>query len=131
MSTPVLMLVACGLLSLVLAVLTIAIHFARFGGKMIRGNRDNYPSPTGAAARVLRAHANLNEALLPFGILVFAATTMHAGNDIMAAAAIAFFAARLAHAGLYLVGATPWRSLSYYAGLIATFVFAAQLLWAS
>jgi uncharacterized MAPEG superfamily protein len=128
MSVPVSMLVACGLLSLGLAVLTIAIHFVRFGGKMIRGNRDNYPIPIGLPARVLRAHANLNEVLLPFGILVFAAAAIHAGNDVMSNAAIAFFIARLAHAGLYLAGATPWRSLSYYAGLIATLIFAGQLL---
>jgi uncharacterized MAPEG superfamily protein len=127
MSIPVLMLVACAILSLLLAVFTIAIHFARFGGKMIRGNRDNYPLPTGLAARILRAHANLHEALLPFAILVFAATAVHAGNELTAAAAIAFFAARLCHAGLYLAGATPWRSISYYAGLTATVIFATQL----
>jgi uncharacterized MAPEG superfamily protein len=127
MSIPVLMLVACCLLSLVLAVLTIAIHFARFGGKMIRGNRDNFPPPTGVAARILRAHANLNEALLPFAILVFAAATIHAADNVMAAAATAFFAARLCHAALYLAGATPWRSISYYAGLTATVIFATQL----
>lgn len=128
MSMPVLMLIACGLTSLALALLTIAIHFAKFGGKMIRGNRDNFPVPTGLAARVIRAHSNLNEALLPFAILVFAASTIHAGNPVMAVASVAFFAARLAHAGLYLAGATPWRSVSYYVGLLATLVFAAQLV---
>jgi len=55
MSTPVLMLAACGMLSLALAVLTIAIHFARFGGKTIRGNRDNFPVPTGLVATVVFA----------------------------------------------------------------------------
>jgi uncharacterized MAPEG superfamily protein len=121
------MLVGCGLLSLTLAVLTIAIHFKRFGGKMIRGNRDNYPVPTGIASRVLRAHANLNEALLPFGIFVLAAATIHIDNGVMDDAAVAFLIARLAHAGLYLFGATPWRSVSYYAGLIATVIVAIQL----
>jgi uncharacterized MAPEG superfamily protein len=69
----------------------------------------------------------LNEALLPFAILVFAATTIHAADNVMAAAATAFFAARLCHAALYLAGATPWRSISYYAGLTATVIFATQL----
>lgn len=55
-------------------VIAIAIHFARFGGKMILGNRDNFPFPAG------------------------------------------------------LAGATPWRSISYYAGLTAT-VFAAHLFF--
>jgi hypothetical protein len=33
----------------------------------------------------------------------------------------------LALALLYRIGATPWRSMSYYCGLIATIVFATQL----
>jgi uncharacterized MAPEG superfamily protein len=42
-------------------------------------------------------------------------------------AASAFLAARVAHALLYLIGATPWRSIAYYCGLIATIVLATQL----
>jgi uncharacterized MAPEG superfamily protein len=80
------------------------------------------------AACVVRADSNLNEALLPFAILVFAATTTRAGNHLMAYASVAFFFARLAHAGLYLAGATPWRSISYYIGLLATLVFASQMV---
>lgn len=74
--------------------------------------------------RVVRAHANLNEALLPFAI---AAALLHVSTPLTLGAAVVFFAARVAHALLYLVGATPWRSISYYCGLIATVVFATQL----
>ncbi len=77
--------------------------------------------------RVVRAHANLNEALLPFAIVVIAAALLRCSNPATVCASIAFFAARTAHVLLYLVGATPWRSISYYCGLIATLVFAAQL----
>jgi uncharacterized MAPEG superfamily protein len=127
MSRELTMLVASGLLSLLLALATIGIHFHRFGGKIIRGNRDGYPPVVGLAARVTRAHGNLNEALLPFAILVIAATSLHVSNAVTAYASIAFFAARVAHAAFYLWGATPWRSVSFYAGMIATIALATQL----
>jgi len=127
MPTEIVMLVLTGLLSLVVAFLTIAIHFRTYGGKMIRSNRDDFPPLEGVAMRVVRAHASLNEALLPFAIIVIAAALLHVSNPVTVYAAIAFFAARVAHALLYLIGATPWRSMSYYCGLIATIVFATQL----
>jgi uncharacterized MAPEG superfamily protein len=94
---------------------------------MIRSNRDDFPPLKGVAMRVMRAHANLNDALLPFAIIVIAARLLHVSTPLTMYAAIAFFAARVAHALFYLIGATPWRSVSYYCGLIATIVFAAQL----
>jgi uncharacterized MAPEG superfamily protein len=127
MPTEILMLVLTGLLSLVVAFLTIAIHFRTYGGKMIRSNRDDFPPLEGVAMREVRAHANLNQALLPFAIIVIAAALLHVSNPVTVYAAIAFFAARVAHALLYLIGATPWRSISFYCGLIATIVFATQL----
>jgi uncharacterized MAPEG superfamily protein len=78
---------------------------------MIRGNRDHFPPLQGVAMRVARAHANLNEALLPFAIVVIAAALLHVANQVTVVAAAGFFVARVAHAFLYLVGATPWRSM--------------------
>ena len=130
MSTELSMLVWSGLLSLTLALAVIAIHFSSFGAKTIRGNRDAYPELTGPAGRIVRAHANLNEALLPFAIVVLVvlvAAAIHVSNEWTAGAAVAFLGARVAHAVLYAVGATPWRSIFYYAGLIATLTFAAQI----
>lgn len=127
MPTEILMLVLTAILSLAAALMTIAIHFRTYGGKMIRSNRDDFPPLEGMAMRVVRAHANLNEALLPFAIIVIAAAVLHVSNPVTIYAAIAFFAARLAHAVLYLIGATPWRSISYYCGLISTIVVASQL----
>jgi uncharacterized MAPEG superfamily protein len=116
MTLEILMLVLSGGLSLLLAVLTIAVHFARYGGRMIRSNRDDFPPLEGLALRVVRAHANLNEALLPFAIVVLAAALTGVSNPWTVYGAIVFFGARL-----------PWRSLAYYAGLAATVVVAAQL----
>jgi uncharacterized MAPEG superfamily protein len=130
MSPELTVLASLGLLSLALAVLTIAIHFRRYGGKMIRSNRDDFPPLDGLAARVVRAHGSLHEALLPFAVLVLVAQALHVTSAVTVYAAAGFLAARLAHAVLYLLGATPWRSLSYYAGLAATVVLACQLPWA-
>jgi uncharacterized MAPEG superfamily protein len=55
---------------------------------------------------------------------------LHVSNPLTVYTATAFFAARVAYALLYLIGATPWRSISYYCGLIATIVFATQLPFA-
>jgi uncharacterized MAPEG superfamily protein len=89
MPIEILMLVMTGLLSLVVAVSTIAIHFRVYGGQMIRGNRDDFPRLAGVAMRVVRAHANLNEALLPFAIVVIAAAVLHVSNRLTVYAAIA------------------------------------------
>ena len=127
MSRELACLVWAGLLSLTLALTTVAIHFRAFGGKTIRGNRDGYPPLSGLSARVVRAHVSLNEALLPFAIVTFAAVALHVSTNCTFAAAAAFLAARTAHACFYLLGITPWRSVSFYAGLLATAAYAAQL----
>jgi len=131
MSATLSALIASALLSLALAALTIVIHLRAYGGKVIRGNRDDYPPLGGMAGRVVRAHANLNEALLPFAIICGAALTTGVADRTTAWAAAVFFVARLAHAGFYLAGASPWRSVAFYAGLGATLVIACQLLLGS
>ncbi len=127
MSAELSVLVAAAGLSLALALATIGIHLHRFGGAMVRSNREDYPALQGLAGRVVRAQANLNEAMLPFAVVVLAAALAQVSNGLTAAAAETFLAARLAHAGLYLAGVPVLRSVAYYVGLAATLVFAAQL----
>lgn len=129
MSPELAVLALCAILSLTLALLTVAIHFQRFGGKMIRGNRDDFPPIDGLAARVVRAHQSLNEALLPFSMIVVVVVLTHATSAITAWAAVVFGFARLGHAVFYLAGATPWRSLTFYMGLFATLTIASQAPW--
>ena len=121
------MLAWSGILSLLLALVVIAVHFSRFGGTTIRGNREHYPPLDGMAGRVVRAHANLNEALLPFGVAVLCLTLARAGNSWSAAAAQMFVVARVGHAGLYVAGVPEVRSVTFYVGLAATLVVFAQL----
>ena len=98
---------------------------------MIRSNREDYPPLTGLTARVVRAHVSLNEALTPFAVVVIAATLLRLSSSWTVGSAVGFLTARTAHAGLYLLGITPWRSIAFYAGLLATLVFACQLPWPS
>ncbi len=116
-----------GILSLLLALVVIAVHFRRFGGTMIRSNRDAYPPLTGLAGRVVRAHANLNEALLPFAIAILCVSFAHVSSRWTVFAAETFLVAQLAHAGLYIAGVPEIRSVAYYVGLSATAVIFAQL----
>ncbi len=127
MSTQLAALVLSCLLSLLLALLTIAIHGVAFGGPAIRGNRETYPLLTGVSGRVVRAHASLNEALLPFAIIVIVASLCHVTDDRTAGAAEVFLGARIAHASFYVGGVRILRSVSFYIALVATIVIALQL----
>ncbi len=127
MSLELTLLAWTGLLSLGLALATVAIHFSRFGGKMIRGSRDDYPAVDGLAGRVARAHTNLGQALLPFAIVVLIAQAIHVSTPWTQAAAMIFLAARCGHAAFYMLGANPWRTITFYTGLLATLAFASQL----
>jgi uncharacterized MAPEG superfamily protein len=127
MRTELAMLALCGLLSLALALLTVAVHGAAFGGPAIRSNREKYPVLSGLSGRVVRAHASLNEALLPFAIIVIAESLCHISNVRTACAAEVFLAARIAHASFYVGGVRILRSISFYLALGATIVIAAQL----
>jgi uncharacterized MAPEG superfamily protein len=127
MSTELTVLVAAGGLSLLLALATIVVHLKTFGGAAIRSSREAYPALGGLAGRVVRAHANLNEALLPFAIVVLAAAMLHLSTPWTTGAAMLFLAARIAHASLYVAGIPMLRSLAYYVGLGATVLLAAQL----
>jgi uncharacterized MAPEG superfamily protein len=127
MSPELAMLALSGLLSLSLALLTIAIHGAAFGGPAIRGNRETYPALRGVCGRVVRAHASLNEALIPFATIVIATSLCHVSNTLTAGAAAVFLAARIAHASFYVGGVRILRSVSFYVALGATIVIAMQL----
>ncbi len=121
------MLVWGAILSLLLPLIQIAIHIRRFGGPMVRGNRDNFPTIDGVTARVSRAHTNLVESLLPFAAAVLSAHALGVSNRLTVAASVMYLAARVLHAVSYILGITVIRSAAFYAGLIATLAIAAEL----
>ena len=121
------MLAWSALLSLFLPVAQIFVHIRRFGGDTIRGNRDDYPVVVGAAARIVRAHMNLIESLVPFAAIILSVQVVGVSNRVTLAAAVTYFASRLVHAVSYVFGFTVIRSAAFYGGLGATLAAAFQL----
>jgi len=73
----------------------------------------------GWAARAKKAHYNAVENLAPFAGLVIVAQLAGAANAATAAAAIAYFWARVAHYVLYVSGVPFGRTLSFTVGWLA------------
>ena len=71
------------------------------------------------AARAKKAHYNAIENLAPFALLVIVAHLAGAANEATAAAATAFFWARLAHFVLYAAGVPFGRTITFTIGWFA------------
>lgn len=100
---------------LLLAQLLIAIllAMAQVGLPTLAGNREDMPVLTGMAGRARRAHANMIESLLPFGLIVLTAVAAGKLNAMTALGVQLFFWGRLGFAAIYLVG-LPWvRTLAW------------------
>lgn len=87
------------------------------------------PKPLAAwALRMKAAHYNAVENLVVFAILVLVADAVGANNGCTAAAAAAYFWARLAHFFAYSLG-LPWvRTLAFAIGWLTQIAFAWQIL---
>jgi uncharacterized MAPEG superfamily protein len=119
-------LVMVGLLALLLAFLPGASRIQRGGMSWGLGNREAIPADEPPwVGRAVRAHANLLENLPLFTILVLAAQLSHEADSITANASLAFMAARIGHAAVYIAGITVLRTALFYAGLLAELV----ILW--
>ena len=79
---------------------------------------DDTPLPVWAA-RAKRAHYNAIENLAPFAVLVVVAHLSGAANTATAAAAIAYFWARVAHYVLYVSGVPFGRTTMFTIGWLA------------
>ena len=79
---------------------------------------DGTPLPAWAA-RAKKAHYNALENLAPFAVLVIVAHLAGAANEATAAAATAFFWARLAHFVLYTAGVPFGRTITFAIGWLA------------
>jgi uncharacterized MAPEG superfamily protein len=65
------------------------------------------------AARAKKAHSNAIENLAPFAALVIVAHLTGAANEATAAAAVAFFVARVAHFALYVMAVPFGRTTAF------------------
>ncbi|HEY8076942.1 MAG TPA: MAPEG family protein [Labilithrix sp.] len=71
-------------------------------------------------ARVLRAHRNAADNILPFAILAFILVQLGATPVVVGALCGVFTLARLAHSASYLGEKQPWRSIFFAAGAATT-----------
>lgn len=90
------------------------------GPRWNAGPRDTEPKLSPLTGRLRRAVNNGFEALILFTIAVLTTTLADAATALTATAAWVWLAARLLYFPAYGLGLTPWRSLIWAAGLIAT-----------
>lgn len=80
-------------------------------------------------ARVLRAHANAQAAILPFLLLGLLLVLAGGPPWICMVLFGGFTVARLAHSAAYLAAWQPWRTLAFVTGLLLTLALMGALVW--
>ncbi len=90
------------------------------GSKVMMGTRDTPPQLTGVVARLNRAFINHNEGLILFGIAVMVVTLGGKASAFTAACAWAYLVARALYVPCYAFGLTPWRSVVWLVGFLAS-----------
>ncbi len=75
-----------------------------------------------AVARVLRAHRNAADNILPFAVLGLLYVLWGASPLLTSIFCGVFVVARLGHTFSYLNEKQPWRSVSFAVGVLTTFV---------
>jgi uncharacterized MAPEG superfamily protein len=129
MTTDLVMLVRCAVLSLVLPVTyLIGRTMAPGGAAWGFGNRDTTLDVPAWTRRAIRAHLNLVENLAPFAILVLVAQVAGRANAATAQGATMFFWGRLLHAAVYIAGVPYLRTAVFFLALIGELMILRQLL---
>lgn len=90
------------------------------GPKYAMGPRDTPRQLTGLAGRLQRALGNHFEGLILFTIAVLVVTLSGHSTAFTAACAWTYLAARLLYVPAYALGWTPWRSVIWGIGWVAT-----------
>jgi uncharacterized MAPEG superfamily protein len=78
--------------------------------------------------RVLRAHRNATDNILPFALLAFLYVAYGASPMAMGIVCGIFTLARLCHTFVYLAGKQPWRTIFYTIGGVDTLVLMALII---
>lgn len=126
-----------GLVALALAALLQAAHWVvlavvahrELGAAITLGPRDTLPELSARLGRLQRAFGNHYEALILFTVAVVVVTLSANASTFTAACAWTFLAARVLYIPAYLMGLTPWRSVIWLVGFVATvlMIFAALM----
>jgi uncharacterized MAPEG superfamily protein len=115
-------------LAFVQMLLTVTGAIFQVGLPTLAGNRDKRLEYTGWVGRSYRAIYNMLENLALFVPPVLAAQIAGRTNATTARGAEIFFFARLAYAGVYLIGIPYLRTLVWGVSLIGLFMLFSQLV---
>jgi uncharacterized MAPEG superfamily protein len=121
---------------LALAGLLQAVHFAAYsvtanlavGPKYAMGPRDDARSLPPKVGRLQRALNNHFEGLILFTLAVVVITLGDKATGLSAACAWTYLAARVLYLPAYYLGLTPWRSIIWAVGFIATMLMIVSAL---
>ena len=109
-----------GLLQIVQLCLYAVAGNRQLGPRYAAGSRDEPRALTGTAGRLQRALNNHFEGLILFTLAVVVVTLAQKSSPLTEACAWAYLAARVLYVPAYAFGLTPWRSLIWAAGFLAT-----------
>jgi uncharacterized MAPEG superfamily protein len=98
------------------------------GAEAQMGPRDNLPEPTTALARSRRALENLQETLPLFLTVAVLSVVLGEQGWVSLTGAAIYLVARISHVVCYMRGLSPWRSLSYVAGVLGIIIVAGPLI---
>lgn len=128
MTTDLWMLVASGGLAMFLSSVPLFRAMRQqWGFANMLGNRENLTPLEGWGGRTVRAYNNLMDNNLLFGMVVILAHVTDSANETTALASQVFFAARVAHAVIYIAGVHTLRTIAYLVGAAAIITIAMQL----
>jgi len=92
----------------------------QIGSRRALGPRDEPIHLTGLAGRLQRALNNHFEGLILFTIACLVVTLGDQSTPLTRACAWIYLAARIAYVPAYALGLSPWRSVIWFFGLLAT-----------
>lgn len=92
----------------------------QLGPRWTLGARDEPRRPEGVPGRLHRAFLNHMEGLILFTLAVVVVELGGVGDAVTAACAWTYLAARVAYVPAYAFGLTPWRSVIWLLGFVAT-----------
>ena len=122
MTTELTVLAYAALLQLIqFALFSVAANM-QIGPRRAMGPRDDKPELTGKPGRLQRAMNNHFEALILFTLAVVVVTLGDKANGFTANCAWAYLIARILYVPAYYFGLSPWRSVIWCIGLVATFL---------
>ncbi|QBF30435.1 MAPEG family protein [Thalassococcus sp. S3] len=122
MTTELTVLALAGLLQVVQFVFYSVAANLQVGTERALGPRDEKIELTGLAGRLQRAMNNHFEGLILFSIAVVVVTLGEQSSAVTQACAHAYLIARILYIPAYAQGLSPWRSVIWGVGFIATVI---------